>query len=120
MLFLFSLLFSLNAYSSAQPNGCGVFEIYGRLEKSKLPGHFQYVVNGKTISKFIFTLSDDQEIKMAPYFERPTKIRASILKPTKNFKGEFLEIISVKDSIPDPAFLIKNHGFVMIKKELCK
>ena len=120
MKILFFFLFSLNAYSSTAPDGCGVFDIYGRMDKSKAAGEFRYVVHGKTTSEYKFKLNEKQEIKLAPYFERYTKIRATILKEIIDFNGEFFEIESVNESVPDPAFLTKNHGFTLVKKESCK
>lgn len=122
MRFIFSLSFlvSLNVYSSTRPDGCGSFDIYGRMEKSKNPGEFLYVVHGKTISEYKFSLTDIQEIKLAPYLERSSKIRARISKEVVDYTGEFSEIESVEDSVPDPAFLTKNHGFFLVKKEKCK
>jgi len=120
MKFFLFCLFSLNAYSSTQPDGCGSFDIYGRMEKSKAPGDFQYVVHGKTTSAYKFSLTDKQEIQMAPYFGRSSKIRASITKNITDYTGEFSEIEGVEDSVPDPAFLTKNHGFILVKKESCK
>ncbi len=120
MRFVLFFFFSLNAYSSTQPDGCGSFDIYGRMEKSKVPGEFQYVVNGKTTSAYKFSLTDKQEIKMAPYLGRSTKIRAIISKNITDYTGEFSEIERVEDSVPDPAFLTKNHGFILVKKESCQ
>lgn len=118
--FSFCFLISLNAYSSTQPDGCGSFDIYGRMEKSKTPGAFQYIVHGKTNSQYKFSLTDKQEIQMAPYLGRSSKIRASISKEITDYTGEFSEIERVEDTVPDPAFLLKNRGFLLVKKESCK
>ena len=120
MKFLLFFSFSLNVYSSTQPSGCGAFDIYGRMQKSKISGQFQYVVHGNTASEYKFNLNDIQEMKMAPYLGKQTKIRASILKEITDFNGEFFEITSVKEIIPDPVFLSKNNGFTLIKNESCK
>lgn len=120
MKFLFLIFFSINAHSSTQPEGCGVFDIFGRMEHSKNPGEFQYVVHGKTTSAYKFKLGELQEIKMAPYLERATKIRVRILKEIVDYNGEFFEIESINESVPDPAFLTKNQGFFIVKKEDCK
>lgn len=120
LLFSFLILISLNTYSSTQPDGCGSFDIYGRMEKSKISGMFEYIVHEKTTSEYKFLLYDKQEIKMAPYLGRSSKIRASILKKVIDYRGEFEEIESVEESLPDPAFLIKNRGFILVKKESCK
>lgn len=120
MKFFLFFLFSLNAYSSTQPDGCGSFDIFGRMEKSKRPGEFQYIVHGKTTSAYKFSLTDKQEIQLAPYLNRSSKIRATIAKNITDYSGEFSEIERVEDSVPDPAFLTKNQGFILVKKESCK
>lgn len=113
-------LFCLNAYGATQTSDCGSYDIYGRMEKSKTPGEFQYVVNGGTVSQYKFNLPPVQEIKLAPYLERSTKIRATISKKIADFNGEFSEIEKVEDTVPDPAKLTKEHGFFLVKKEKCK
>lgn len=117
---VFFFLFCFNAYSATQPSSCGSYDIYGRMEKSKTPGEFQYVVHGGTVSEYRFNLTDTQEIKLAPYLERSTKIRATISKALTDNNGEFSELKSVEDIVPDPAKLTKNHGFFLLKKEKCK
>lgn len=113
-------LFSLNTYAATQPSGCGVFDIYGRLEKSKTAGEFQYVVHGGTVSQYKFNLTDIQEMKLVPYLERSSKIRATISKAITDFNGEFSDLEKVEDVVPDPAKLTKEHGFFLVKKENCK
>lgn len=120
MKFFLFLALSLNAYSSTQPEGCGSFDIYGRVQKSKTPGEFQYVVHGATISEYKFKLTDKQEIQLAPYLGRAIKIRASLSKEITDYNGEFSIIEKIEESVPDPAFLSKNNGFIKVKKESCK
>lgn len=114
------LLISFNAYSATQPSGCGSYDIYGRLEKSKTPGEFQYVVHGGTVSEYKFNLTDVQEIKLVPYLKRSTKIRATISKVITGYVGAFSSIDKVEDVIPDPAQLSDKHGFFPVTKENCK
>ena len=118
---LFLLFFiAFDIHAATQPDGCGSFDIYGRLEKSKTPGEYQYVVHKDTVSEHRFNISANHEIKLIPYLERPSKIRAVITKKVTDFRGEFSEIIKVQDTIPDPAHLTKNHGFFLVKKEKCQ
>ena len=116
---VFLFLFCLNAYSATQPSGCGSYDIYGRMEKSKTPGEFQYVVHGGTVSEYRFNLTGTQEIKLAPYLERSTKIRATISKALTDYNGDFSELSLVEDVVPDPAKLTTHHGFFLKKKEKC-
>lgn len=120
MKFVLFLLISFNAYSATQPTDCGSYDIYGRLEQSKTPGEFQYVVHGGTVSEYRFNLTDVQEIKLVPYLKRSTKIRATISKVMKGFRGEFSTIEKVEDVVPDPAKLSNRHGFFLMTKESCK
>lgn len=121
MMKLFLLFFTVfDIHAATQPDGCGSFDIYGRLEKSKTPGEYQYVVHKDTVSEHRFNISGLHEIKLIPYFERPSKVRAVISKEVRNFRGEFSEIIRVQDTISDPAHLTKNHGFFLLKKGKCK
>lgn len=113
-------LFCLNAYGATQPSDCGSYDIYGRLEKSKTPGEFQYVVHSGTVSQYRFNLTDVQEMKLVPYLEYSTKIRATISKKITDFNGNFSAVEKVEDTVPDPAKLTKNHGFFLVKKEKCK
>jgi hypothetical protein len=117
---IFFFLFCLNAYSATQPHGCGSYDIYGRLEKSKEPGEFQYVVHGGTVSQYKFNLTADQEIKLVPYLERSSKIRATISQPMNDFNGDFSSIEKVEDVVPDPAKLTRSHGFFLVKNGKCK
>lgn len=117
---LLFFLFCLNAYGATRPSDCGSYDIYGRLEKSKTPGEFQYIVHGGTVSQYRFNLTDVQEMKLVPYLEYSTKIRATISKRITDFNGDFSEIEKVEDTVLDPARLTKKHGFFLVKKEKCK
>lgn len=117
---VFLFLFCLNAYSATQPSDCGSYDIYGRLEKSQTPGEFQYVVHGGTVSQYKFNLTPEQEIKLVPYLERSSRIRATISKAITDFNGDFSSIEKAEDVVPDPAKLTKAHGFFLVKKEVCK
>ena len=114
------LLITFDIHAATQPEGCGSFDIYGRLEKSRTPGEYQYVVHKGTVSEHRFNISDTDEIKLIPYLERSSKVRALLTKEVRDFRGEFAEIIKVEDTIPDPAQMTKNHGFFLVKKEKCQ
>lgn len=118
---LLLFLLSVNAFGATGPSDCGLYDIYGRVLKSKsTPGEFQYIVHDGTVSEYKFNLTDTQEIKLVPYFDKPSKIRARLSKQITDFNGDFSDIESVEDTIPDPAGLTKLKGFILIKKEKCQ
>lgn len=105
--------------SSAFALDCGEYEMYGSPARDT-KGNVFYIVNTGTLSELKFTLTDTQEIKLAPYFNRSSKVRVVISKAMDAHLGEFADIKSAEYVVPDPAKITKKHGFVLIHAGKCQ
>ncbi len=117
---LFAFIVCLNAYGATIPSGCGTFDVYGVIEKNQKAPGYVFLVNKGTLSEYQFAISDEQELKAAPYIDRTIKLRGKITKKLNGQQGEFSSIESYTDVVPDPANLKGLTGFTFIKKEKCK
>lgn len=118
--FFFFFIFGLNAYGATMPSGCGTFDIYGIIEKNKTAPGYSFLVNKGSLSEYKFQITDEEEIKAAPYINRPIKMKARILKKITDYHGEFDSVLKYEYAVIDPANLKKLNGFSLVKKEKCK
>lgn len=98
---------------------CGEYDIYGSMVM-KANGEASFVANAGTLSEVDFKLNNKQEIRLAPYLNRSTKIRARVTKKMNGKFGELAEIKKTEYVVPDPAGLTQNHGLHLIKSGKCK
>ena len=117
LLFLF-MSFNLNA--ATKPTECGWYEIYGEMKKNSDGPGYLYLVNQGTLSEYKFSLPPKQEIKLSPYLNVPSKIKARIAGRIRGYQGEFASIENAEMVAPDSAKLTKAHGFYLISKEKCQ
>ena len=98
---------------------CGEYNIYGSMIMSE-NGEAKFVANAGTLSEVQFKLTNKQEMRLAPYLNRSTKIRGKITKKMDGKLGELAEIKSAEYVVPDPAKLTSKHGLQLIKSGKCK
>ncbi len=110
----------MNLSAATKPSDCGVYEIYGKMTKNKKGPGFLYLVNQGTLSEYKFSLLPQHEIKLSPYIDLSSKIKARINKRITGYQGEFAAIESAEVVAPDAAMLTKNHGFYLISREKCQ
>lgn len=120
MKFLLVVLFSFQAYSATPPKECGTFAFTGVIEKNQNATGYSFVTDKGTRSEFNFPISDEDELKAAPYIDRPVKITAKILKPMTSFQGKFDQIEKFELVVPDPAKIKGEPSYSLVKKEKCK
>lgn len=101
----------------AELSDCGDYEVRGVVRAGKL-GH-EIIINEKTMSELNITLPIQEQLKLAPYVDRPMKAVILLDKKFDGTKGVSNKIISINDRIPDP-LKPKDTGLELIKKTSCK
>jgi hypothetical protein len=120
-LFILSFYFFSTALSaSTNPEGCGLYEINGVIEYSKADSSYIYIVNKGSLSEYRFLINLQDEIKIAPFIERSTKVRVRISEKLNGYTGKFFKIETLEYVAADPLLLKNSSNFSLVKKEKCE
>jgi hypothetical protein len=98
--------------------GCGLYWVAGIVRITKVG--FFIVINENTGSEFSFKSSVTEELKLAPYVDRPMRALVVINQKINGTLGKLAKVDVVKDRIPDPLFPMSDTGFKRTKKLECK
>lgn len=112
--------FSATLFAATNPEGCGQYDINGVIEYSKAESSYIFVVNKDSLSEYRFLINLQDEIKIAPYIERSTKVRVSISEKMEGYSGKFFKIEALEYTAADPLLLKNSSNFSLVKKEKCK
>lgn len=117
---LLLFILGLNAHAASRPTACGTYDIYGVIEKEKSAVGYVFLTNKGTLSEFRFPITEDQELKIAPYIRHPIKLRGRIIKKIDGTIGSFEKIEKLEHVVFDPANMKGLNGFFLVKEEKCK
>jgi outer membrane protein OmpA-like peptidoglycan-associated protein len=118
-IFLAGLLHFQAAYAITGDQPCGLYELTGTIEKNNAAVGYAYIVNKGTRSQFTITIPIELEPRLAPYFERTSKLRARFSEKIEGFRGEFNSIESAERAISDPLGYSNQRTLVLLAEEKC-
>lgn len=114
--FLVALILILPQIALADLSVCGEYEVRAVVRAKKTS--YEIVVNEKTMSEINIALPVPEQLKLAPYIDRPMTAVLILDKKFDGTKGRSEKIISVKNRIPDP-LKPGDTGLTLIKKMKC-
>jgi hypothetical protein len=103
------------AFASALPEGCGEYEVWGRVMRKA--GGYLLVVNEKSQSEVQLELPRAAYLRAASHERRYVLARGKISRPVASYRGAF-DSAELKDAIPDPLHGTAS-GFHRITAENC-
>lgn len=111
------LLLLIPQMSLAELSECGEYEVKAIVRTTKT-GH-DIVVNEKTMSEMNISVPVTEQLKLAPYVNRPMTAVVSLKQKFDGTKGQAESILKIETRIPDP-MKPGDTGIKLVKKTDCK
>ena len=99
-----SLFFVLDISFAQEFKGCGEYQLKGVVRKFPSANlGIAYIVHEKTKSQLHFEFNEkDDFVVLAGYLDRPTSLRAKVLKKMDGTKGEMVDVSKISMRFPNP------------------
>ena len=97
---------------------CGRYKISG---KARMVQNMPFiVVNERTSSEYLISISLEEEPKLAPYIDQPIQLTATIDTKMDGRKGKAHGLNEVALRVPQPLAVRPDTGFLLLSKNRCQ